>query len=348
MRVWYTRGMTRLTVLLTFGGESSEHDISILSARNVYAAMDGAKYDIKLCYIDKTGRWWLLDDWQDDLARHGGVQLLAAPGSGSFMTVPGSKVLAVDVLLPILHGKNGEDGTVQGVAEMLHIPVVGCGVAASALCMDKIRTKQVLEASGIKTAKYRVHRKGDTMPEYNSLAAELGEVLFVKPSRAGSSVGVSKVANADDLERAVRLALKHDHEVLIEEAIVGRELETAVLGNPPHHKVSGVGEVIPGADFYDYDDKYSADSTSQVLTNVELPSEVEEKIRATSLKVYEVLGCTGLARVDYLLKGSAPYVLEVNTMPGFTNISMYPKLWRAAGMHYPELIDELIRLAVRR
>ena len=339
--------MTRLTVLLLFGGESSEHDVSIMSARNVYAAMDGEKYDTKLCYIDRGGKWWLLPEWVDNLSRHGGVQLLAAPGTGSFMTIPGNGILRADVILPVLHGKNGEDGTVQGLAQLVHVPIVGCHVTASAVCMDKALTKQILVANNIKTATFLIHRKSNTLPEYADVTATLGNTIFVKPSRAGSSMGVSKVVTEAQYKRAVNIALEHDTTVLMEEAIEGRELETAVLGNPPKHKVSGVGEIIAGAEFYDFDDKYAENSSAQVLTNIDLPESVESAIRETSCKVYEVLGCRGLARVDYLLKGATPYVLEINTLPGFTNISMYPKLWRAAGIHYPALIDELIQNALK-
>lgn len=339
--------MTRLTVLLLFGGESSEHDVSIMSARNVYAAMDGEKYSVQLCYIDRAGKWWLVNEWKDNFERHGGAQLLAAPGTGSFMTIPGNTVIHPDVILPILHGKHGEDGTVQGLAELLHIPIVGCGTTASAVAMDKAATKQILRANGIKSADFIIYRKGGKAPEYHTLKETLGDIVFVKPSRSGSSMGVSRVENEDEYYKAIRLALEHDDTVLIEEAIVGRELETAVLGNYPKHKVSGVGEIVSRATFYDYNDKYSADSTAEVLTNIELPAGVADTIRETSARVYEVLGCRGLARVDYLLKGTTPYVLEVNTLPGFTNISMYPKLWRASGMHYPELIDTLIKNALK-
>ncbi len=339
--------MTRPAILLLFGGESSEHDVSVNSARNVYAAIDGEKYETLLGYIDRNGKWWLLNEWTDNLERHGGSQLLAAPGTGSFVLLPGNTVIHPTVVLPVLHGKNGEDGTVQGLAALTHIPIVGCDTTASAVCMDKVLTKQVLEANGIKTATYVVHRAGNKFPMYADVIEQLGEPLFVKPARSGSSVGVTKVHNEAEFLPAIRLALEHDDRVLIEESIIGRELETAVLGNPPKHKVSGVGEIIAGAEFYDYNDKYAADSTSEVLTNIELPESVEQKIRETSLKAYEVLGCSGLARVDYLLKDKTPYVIEVNTFPGFTNISMYPKLWRAAGMHYPQLIDALIESALQ-
>ena len=339
--------MTRLTVLVLFGGESSEHEVSIMSARNIYASMDGDKYDTLLCYIDKNGKWWLLDEWLDEPSIHGGRQLLAAPGTGGFMTLPGNELVHPDVIFPVLHGKNGEDGTVQGLAQLLHIPMVGCDTVASAVTFDKIMTKEILKANGIRSADYVVHTKGDVYPQYSEVAEKLGPILFVKPARAGSSIGITKVHNEVEFLPALKQALEHSSRILIEESIDGRELETAVLGNPPNHKVSGIGEIIAGAEFYDYDSKYAADSTSQTLTNVDLPTGVEDKIRETSLKAYQVLGCSGLARIDYLLKGTVPYVIEVNTLPGFTNISMYPKLWRAAGMHYPELVDKLIQLVVK-
>jgi len=339
--------MTRQTVLLVFGGESSEHEVSVSSARNIYAAMDGEKYDTKLCFIDVHGKWWLLDSWTENLERHGGVQLVAAPGSKSFMTVPGNSVLHIDVIFPALHGKNGEDGTVQGLATLLGVPIVGCDVTASAVCMDKAITKQILMASGIKTANFHLHRRGENIPAYEEMAKDLGEVFFVKPARAGSSVGVSKVHNAEEYMPAVKGALQHDDRVLIEEFINGREFEISVLGNPPKHQVSGVGEVIAGAEFYDYSDKYDESSAAQVLTNVDLSDELRAKLQELAGRTYAVLGCRGLSRVDFRMKGNIPYVLEVNTLPGFTNISMYPKLWRAAGMHYPELVDKLIQLAVK-
>jgi len=339
--------MTRQTVLLVFGGESSEHEVSISSARNIYAAMDGEKYDTRLCFIDEHGKWWLLDAWTDNLERHGGVQLVAAPGSKSFMTIPGNSVLHIDVMFPALHGKNGEDGTVQGLAALLGVPIVGCDVTASAVCMDKVITKQILIASGIKTANFHVHRRGEALPTYEEMANDLGEIFFVKPARAGSSVGVSKVHNADEYAPAVKNALRHDDRVLIEEFIDGRELELAVLGNPPKHQASGVGEIISGAEFYDYEDKYADTSAAQVLTNVDMSDDLLAKLQDTASRTYAALGCRGLSRVDFRMKGNVPYVLEVNTMPGFTNISMYPKLWRAAGMHYPELVDKLIQLAVK-
>jgi D-alanine-D-alanine ligase len=316
-----------------------------MSARNVFAACDTEKYDIELCYIDRQGKWWLLDTWIDTLDRHGGSELVAMPGSNSFMTLPDNAIIHIDVLFPVLHGKNGEDGTVQGLAKLLHIPIVGCDTTASALTMDKVLTKQVLEANAIDTAPYVVYRKGNPMPMYMHITQTLGETLFVKPSRSGSSMGVTKVHNEAGFTPAIKAALLHDDRVLIERAISGRELETAVLGIPPNHRVSGVGEIIPGAEFYDYDDKYSDSSSSKVIINAEINPVIREAIRSTSLKSFEVLGCSGLARIDYLLEGERFYVIEVNTLPGFTNISMYPKLWQDVGVLYSELISALIESA---
>lgn len=339
--------MSRQTVLLLFGGESSEHDVSIMSARNVYAAMDGEKYDVFLCFIDRVGKWWLLDNWQENLSEHGGVQLAPVPGSGSFITIPGDKILHVDVAFPVLHGENGhEDGAVQGIMNLTHIPVIGCDVGASAVCWDKLYTKQLLTANDIVVTPYIAHRQGEPLPDYEGLASRLSPELFVKPTIAGSSVGVSKVHKASELEPALQEALKHSRTVLIEKAINGREVEVAVLGNPPHHKASDVGEIIPGEEFYSYEDKYSSDSKAQVLTRTELPDVLRQAIRKIAADAYQKLNCRGLARVDFLVADSGEiYLNELNTLPGFTNISQYPKLWGEQGMRYPELIDKLIELA---
>ncbi len=338
--------MSKRTVLLAFGGESSEHEVSIASARNVYAALDDDKYDIRLCYIDKSGKWWLLDDWTETPQAHGGTQLLIAPGTGSLITMPGSQVLHPDVILPILHGKNGEDGTIQGLAALAHVPIVGCGIGASALCMHKHQTKQLLKSAGIPVVDWLMVTPA-TIEKAQVELHTLGDgPWFVKPSRAGSSVGVSKVESPDGLRAALELALQHDDVALVERAITGRELEVAVLGNPPSHQASGVGEIIPGADFYDYDDKYSSASASRVVLQADLPEDTKERIRTLALAAYQELDCRGLARVDFLLSDdSTPYLNEVNTMPGFTNISMYPKLWQQTGLRYPQLVDRLIELA---
>lgn len=339
--------MERMTVLLLFGGESSEHEVSISSARNVYAAIDDSKYTVVLGYIDKMGKWWLIDRLGEEVDPHGAPQLAAVPGAGSFVTIPGSKVIKPNVILPILHGKNGEDGSVQGMAQLLHIPIVGCDMTASAICMDKLATKEILAKNGMNVAPYEVHRKGQDMPDFNKLSMHLGAPMFVKPSRAGSSVGVSKVYSEEELQKALELAHRHDDVALIERGITGRELEVAVMGNPPTHQVSGVGEIKPGKDFYSYDDKYAATSTSQVIIPAHLDERDEQRITHAAGRAYEVLGCRGLTRVDFFLSDDGTvYVNELNTLPGFTNISMYPKLWRQKGVSYSELIDKLIDFAL--
>lgn len=329
-------------VLLLFGGESSEHDVSIMSARNVYSAMSEAKYEKLLAYIDRDGKWWLLDEWQEDLENHGGVELSILPGSGSILA--GNKQLHIDVAFPVMHGENGhEDGAIQGTVGLAHIPVIGSGLGASAVCWDKLYTKQLLSANGIATSPYIVFRRGDEALKYEYVSGELGEIVFVKPTTAGSSVGVSKVRSAEELEKAITLALNHSDTVLIEKAIVGRELEVAVLGTPPNHKTSGVGEIIPGEEFYSYEDKYSEKSQAQVVTNADISGELRKTIQTIAHQAYAILGCKGLARVDFLVSESGEaYVNELNTLPGFTNISQYPKLWQEQGVSYEQLIDELI------
>lgn len=334
---------------MVFGGESSEHDVSIASAKNVVAAIDDSKYDIRLCFIDRDGRWWLQDQWYDRPDEHKTIQLVIAPGTKTLLTIPGSRVQPVDVIFPLLHGKMGEDGTLQGVAQMAHIPIVGCGVQASAVCMDKDMTKQTVEADGVPVVPWAGVRMQDSLQSVRRKVRSLSKdgPWFVKPSRAGSSVGVSKVRSIDQLDDAINLARQHDDLVLVEVAIEGRELEVAVLGNVPTHKASGVGEIISGSDFYDYDDKYSASSKAKVVLDAKLPSALTKVIRQHALDSYQALGCSGLARVDFLLSDDlVPYMNEVNTLPGFTDISMYPKLWEAKGVSYPQLVDRLIELAL--
>lgn len=331
--------MNRQTILLLFGGESSEHDVSVMSARNVYAGMDKNKYDVKLCYITKSGNDWALVNSFEDLS---GPEILPMLGQGYFWSNEGE--FRVDVIFPVLHGENGtEDGAIQGLANLLHVPVIGCGIGASVVCWNKLYAKQLLSQAGIQVTPYAVHRRGQPLPDYARLAKDLGTELFVKPTTAGSSVGVSKVESADELEAAITIALKNSDTILIEKAITGRELEVAVLGTPPSHRVSGVGEIVPGEEFYSYDDKYSPDSKAEVITGADIPDELREMLHRAAGDAYTVLGCKGLARVDFLVSESDEvYVNELNTLPGFTNISQYPKLWQEEGVGYEQLIDELI------
>ena len=335
--------MDRTRVLLLFGGESSEHDVSISSARNVYAAIDDEKYEVILGYIDRSGKWWLLETFDMNIDIHGGLQLLPVLGGTTFVTMPNNQVIAADVILPILHGRGGEDGSVQGLAQLLHIPIVGCDITASSIGMDKVASKEIAAVNGISVVPYVVHRRYEQQPDFDKLSMTLGSPLFVKPSRAGSSVGVSKAHSEEELAAALQLAHQHDQVALIEQSITARELEVAVLGTPPHHQVSGVGEIIPGADFYSYNDKYANDSKAVVAIPADVSEDVSVAIKSMANTMYQILGCSGLARIDFFLSDDGKiYFNEINTIPGFTNISMYPKLWRQEGIGYPQLIERLI------
>lgn len=340
--------MNRQTVLLVFGGESSEHDVSVMSARNVYTEMDNEKYEVLLVYIDREGRWWLFEDWQEDLDDHDGREVALLPGSGCLVVLSEAKKLHVDVAFPVMHGENGhEDGAIQGMLQLAHIPTVGSGIGASAVSWNKLYTKQILERNNIQTTPYWYYRGGRQLPDYDRIVGSGGD-LFVKPATAGSSVGVSKVHSREEFEPAVSLALQHSDTVLIEKAIKGREFEVAVLATSSKpYRVSDVGEIIPGEEFYSYDDKYSTSSSAQVITKADVSDGLREELQKTARLAFSMLGCKGLARIDFLVSDTEDvYVNEVNTMPGFTNISMYPKLLQEAGVSYPQLIDELIRDAL--
>ncbi len=336
--------MTRQTILLLFGGQSSEHEVSIMSAHNVFAALDNEKYSVKLAYIDRVGRWWLVPSI--DSGHIGCPQLLPVLGHGQFVTLPSNNIIRPDIILPVLHGQGGEDGSVQSLAQLLHIPIVGCDVGSSVLCWDKLLTKSILNAHNIQSAPHMVARLHKTAPGYQSVLDTLGAPFFVKPTKGGSSVGVSKVVSENEYKAALTLAHKESDTVLIEKAIEGRELEVAILGNPPNHKASGVGEIKVSVSFYSYEEKYSKTSSASVTATADISKELSKTLRDKALKAYSALGCKGLARVDFLVDSRQNiYLNEVNTFPGFTNISQYPKLWQQQGVSYSELLDKLIQLA---
>ena len=341
--------MQKPHVLLLFGGESSEHDVSIASARNVYAAISQDIFTVTLCYIDENGLWWLVEDVDGYQSITSGTpQLSPILGTGLLRQTLSDRTIRPDVMLPILHGKNGEDGAIAALGQLLHIPVVGCDTTASAACMDKVITKEVAQVQGISVVPYHVHREGEPVPNYSDIAAELGVPLFVKPSRAGSSVGVSKVESEGAFYEALTEAHRHDKTVLIEQGLSARELEVAVLGNPPAHQASVVGEIVADGEFYSYDSKYSDESASAVIIPAEIDEAITESIRAQALQVYAALGCAGLARVDFFVEKDSGNIFlnEINTLPGFTNISMYPKLWQYSGTTYEQLVEALIRYAL--
>lgn len=350
--------MNQKKVAVLFGGVSSEHEVSRLTAASVLNNLDRGLWEPVTVGITKDGRWLLYrgtaeaipdGSWEKDPSC---VPAVLSPDRvrRGLLTETGERI-EVDVIFPALHGKNGEDGTVQGLAALAGIPCVGCGVLSSALCMDKDMTKTVLTAHGVKTARWltvTAEERNDTALS-EKIRETLGWPVFVKPARAGSSVGVSRVDGADGLGAALDAAFSEDRKVIIEEAIRGAEVECAVMGNYADLFASeSLGEIVPKRGLYDYEGKY-LDGSTDLYIPARLPDEQTEAIKKTALAAYRALGCSGLARVDFFALPDGGHILnEVNTLPGFTDISMYPKLMTASGMSYSELLTRLIRLAVER
>jgi D-alanine-D-alanine ligase len=340
----------RINLIVLFGGQSAEHDVSCTTATHVLRAADPEKYRITPIGIDRDGQWALAEAAIAALAA--GPSQLPAQLDPSGTSVSPTDVVAAagrTVVMPLLHGPMGEDGTVQGLLELANVPYVGSGVLASALAMDKAMAKQVLAANGFPQARYRAVRADAVTPGLaRSLAEELGLPVFVKPANMGSSVGVSKAKTVEAIRDAITVAHSYDEWAVVEEAIAGREIEVAVLGNL-QPRASVAGEIVPGAEFYDYADKY-LDDGSQAIIPAPLPAEAMAAVRAMAVDAFRALRCEGMARVDFFYEesGRGWLINEVNTIPGFTPISMYPKLWIASGLSYPDLIDELVALAVER
>lgn len=353
--------MSRLRIAVVFGGVSSEHEVSLVSATSVIQNIPQDKYEVVCIGITQKGRWLYYPgdvsliatgEWEkdsdcvtcmipEDRSVHGILKL---------MPDYTYSVLKIDAVFPVLHGKNGEDGTIQGLLALSGIPYVGCDTISSANCMDKTFTHTILDHAGIRTAGWRAVYKYQ-LPELAALVEEceqaLGYPMFVKPANAGSSVGVNKAGTREELVHAIKIAFAHDDKAVIEEMIHGREVECAVLGN--EQAVASVpGEIEPSSEFYDYEDKY-VNGTSRLYIPARISAEAAEQVRRMALAAYRTLGCSGLARVDFFVCGDGAVVLnEINTLPGFTDISMYPKLLAADGISYPELIDRLITLAIER
>lgn len=339
--------MTQLALIC--GGKSTEHEISLLSTQSILNHINRDHYQIHLIKINRDGFWSMIAE--DELAStHMGspVTLLLNEGKTWLVnTDTGQRLSPIDVVFPVLHGMNGEDGTIQGLLSLLNVPYVGCGVLASAACMDKDVTKRLLEKEGMATAPYCCAYH-DHVPTYASLTAELGETLFIKPANLGSSVGVFKVKNEKEYREKIKAAFLYDHKLLIEKAIVGKEVECSVLGNQ-EVKTAVPGEIVTATDFYDFASKYVDKEASKTLIPADISSQQLEEVKNMASKAYRILGCEGLARVDFFVCPSGDVLInEINTMPGFTSISMYPAMWEASGLSYPELIDELIRLAFDR
>lgn len=338
-----------MTVALIFGGRSAEHEISIISARAIHKNLDRKKYRVISIYVTKQGNWKLVSSPQIPTVASGA-------GRGfSFLPWDGRRVkppIKADVYFPVLHGPYGEDGTIQGLLEMADVPYVGAPVLASAIGMDKAIFKHLLSRLGLPVVPYLVLYEKDWRANRKQIEKkifqELGLPLFVKPANLGSSVGISKVKTRKDLAQAVRLAFRYDHKILVEKAIQGREIECSVLGNE-RPRASLPGEVIPHREFYDYADKYLEGKT-EFRVPAELPADLVERFRELAVASFRAIEGCGMARVDFFLeqKTNKIYINEINTIPGFTEISMYPRLWEASGLSFSRLLDRLIQLAFRR
>jgi D-alanine-D-alanine ligase len=313
----------KLRVAIVYGGRSGEHEISIRSAKAISDAIDPTKYDKILYLISPDGQW----------SPH---PILPEPGAQP----------EIDVVFPVLHGTFGEDGTVQGLLELADLPYVGAGVLASSVCMDKELTKRVCMERMLPVVDYVVVTR--ETPDPCQVAAKLPFPVFVKPANLGSSVGISKARNGAELESAVRLAARYDRKIIVERGIVGRELECAVLGNDTP-EASLPAEILPSREFYDYEDKYLLDK-AETKVPADLDPAKTDELRRLAVEAYRAVECQGMARVDFFLEASTNrlYINEINTIPGFTSISMYPKMWEHSGIPFPQLIDRLIELALER
>jgi len=352
--------MNKKKVAVLFGGQSSEHIVSCMSAANVAEQIDTLRYEIILIGITEDGHWLRADSIEDirnETWRNSNMEAIISPDATRrclILTVDGvSREEKIDVVFPVLHGLYGEDGTVQGLLELAKIPYVGCGVLSSAVAMDKLYTKIIVDALGIRQAAYvpvmTWQLKKDMAATVSRIEERFSYPVFIKPSNAGSSRGISKAENRTQLEAGLTEAANHDRKILVEEAIVGHEIECAVLGGGTRPvRSSGVGEILAAAEFYDFEAKYYNEESRTVI-DPELPGDAAEQVRKTAEQIFNAVDGYGLARVDFFVTKEGEVIFnEINTMPGFTAISMYPMLWEAAGLSKGLLIDQLITLAFER
>jgi D-alanine-D-alanine ligase len=347
-----------MNIAIIYGGKSAEHEISLMSAKNVFFNLNKERFNPILIKITKSGNWVsnldlaIKNSFSDIIDFEGFSpkdELLFDPGSNFplvFKSNPDFK-LSINAVFPVLHGPNGEDGTVQGLLKLLNLPFVGPSLLGSALGMDKEVMKRLLKEAGIKIGNYISARNG-MIPDYEDVLSKLGLPVFIKPANMGSSVGISKVRNREQYIEAIKLAYNYDTKIVIEEFIEGREIECAVLGNE-NPEASIAGEIKAAKDFYDYEAKYLDNKAYEIIIPAEIDQDVMEKLRYVVVKTFQTLECEGLSRVDvFLTKNNEIVVNEINTIPGFTSISMYPMLWKNSGIEYQELITELIELAISR
>ena len=329
----------KINIGIIFGGKSAEHEVSLQSSKNVIEALDKEKYNPVLIKIEKDGKWMLCKE------------IVIAPQSNGVMAellaTEKNQEFKIDVAFPVLHGTFGEDGTVQGLFKLAGIPFVGASVLGSAVGMDKDVMKRLLREAGIPVAKFLVYT-GRACVSFAEVVEKLSLPFFVKPANLGSSVGIHKVNNETEFAKAVADAFQYDSKIIIEENVIGREIECAVLGNQ-EPIASLPGEVIPSHEFYSYEAKYLDDAGAKFKIPADLPSEVIDKIQKLAIQTFKTLCCEGMGRVDFFLKENGEVLVnEINTIPGFTKISMYPKLWKASGIGYSQLLDRLIELAIER
>jgi len=341
--------MKKIRVGIIFGGKSSEHEVSLQSAKSVYEAIDKNKFEVVLIGIDKKGKWDYYDT-RNYLLNPNNPKMIGLNRPVNSLQLNSTLQQAqipVDVIFPVLHGTNGEDGTIQGFLKLLNIPFVGAGVLGSAIGMDKDVSKRLLRDAKISIADFMTFRKNEKI-SFSKIQKKLNLPFFVKPANNGSSVGISKVKNEGDFDIAIKEAFKLDKKIIIEEYIKGREIECSVLGNEIP-TASLPGEVIPTHEFYDYDAKYLDANGAKLVYPAKLSKKIIERVQEIAIKTYKVLEIKGMARIDFFLnEGGKLYLNEVNTIPGFTKISMYPKLWEVSGLSYPELIEKLIFLALEK
>lgn len=353
------QAQSKIHVAILCGGQSAEHEVSITSAKNILQALDATKYQAYVIVISKKGEWILLDS-AEILLNNPNMQNLPQPLPGSpvvirfdnshpLFNLTANIPLAIDVVFPVLHGAHGEDGTMQGLLEILNLPYVGPGTLSSAVSMDKEVSKKLLQAANIPVVKWlTVTKENIHQINFLQVSEQLGLPFFVKPANTGSSVGVSKVRNQLEYDQAINLALKYDYKILFEEFMPGREIECAVLGNEVA-EASLPGEIICHHEFYSYEAKYLDPNGADIVVPADLPDTTREQIRELAKKAFLALSCEGMARVDFFLSPDGRIIVnEANTIPGFTQISMYPKMWTATGLSYTALISRLLDLAILR
>ncbi len=348
----------KLEICVLCGGQSAEHEISVLSACNVVKALDSSKYEVSVAYISHSGAWYYFDNLesfihaapdQQRLCKGQPVALLPGHPKEPLVAIDDAqRRYRVDCVIPILHGTLGEDGAPQGLLEMLNVPYVGAGVSPSVLCMEKHIAKRLLHHAGLPTSNWKTFFQHEVNEKtYLDVQAELGPIVFVKPVALGSSVGISKVKNAHEFSRAVMNAFCYGNQIIVEQYIAGREIEVSVLGN--EKPVAALpGEIIPHHEFYSYDAKYTDPNGANAETPAQLLPDIIERVQKLAVSAFQVLQCSGMARVDFFINDDDVVINEVNTIPGFSDISLYPKNWEASGLSWSQLFDELIRLALAR